>query len=194
MAPLLTARGHTKKPLGRKPSTNKIPRINIPRPTYPALARQDSVRPSGASSSVPLLHLRGARYEYGGRIITKHNYERLLASPHRADIKRLEPYLFDDNGRSVMLRNAEHLSPTPRRSGRSGRSGRSRSCSSQKSSMTSPKTPVKQQCPVNGRQSDSPTLGHEEVSGLTPDVPAPPPKDTPRPVCTVLPLPPLWSS
>ncbi|KAG4437422.1 hypothetical protein IFR05_007104 [Cadophora sp. M221] len=143
-------------------------KVNIPRPFYTSLARKDSValRP-GARSSIGLFD---SRYQ-------KSDYIRLRCSPHSANILRAEPYVVDENGRSLLLRSAENIKPRSRKS-RSSRSSRSYRKSV---TMASPRTPFNQQGPINGRQSITPAGGNEHGSGMTPDVPPPPPKDTPRP-------------
>lgn len=159
----------------KKPLTDTTVKVNIPRPFYTSLARKDSVslRP-GARSSIGLFD---SRYQKG-------DYIRLRCSPHSANILRAEPYIVDENGRSLLLRSAENIKPRSRKSrySRYSRSSRSQCKSVAMASPRTPVTPVNQQGPINGRQSITPASGDDHGSGMTPDVPPPPPKDTPRPV------------
>ncbi|KAH7319070.1 hypothetical protein BKA65DRAFT_569242 [Rhexocercosporidium sp. MPI-PUGE-AT-0058] len=137
----------------------------IPRPFYASLARKDSValRPAACSS----IGLPDSRYQKG-------DYIRLRCSPHNAVILRAEPYIVDENGRSLLLHSAEKVKPKSRKS-RFSRSYR------KSVNMASPRTPVNQQGLINGRRSIIPDGDDRHGPSMTPDVPSPPPKDTPRP-------------
>lgn len=171
MSQLNTARGKPKKPL-----TGITVKVNIPRPLYANLTRKDSVAPR----SVARGSLRLARSRYKNKPsqdLTPSSWTRLRCSPYQAKILRVEPYLIDENGRSVMARVPENITPS--------RSSRSRSTRT-KSRMASPHTPIQQKARADDSRSPAVAEARKRVSssGMTPDVPPPPPKDTPRPVRT----------
>ncbi|PVH74336.1 hypothetical protein DL98DRAFT_658817 [Cadophora sp. DSE1049] len=167
MSQLAAARGQPKKPLA-----GTTIKVNIPRPLYTNLTRKDSVAPRPAARGS--LRLARSRYKKS-QGLTPSSWTRLRCSPYQAKILRVEPYLVDDNGRSVMARIPENITPS--------RSSRCRSSRKSRSRMASPHTPVKQQGPVGDSRSPAAAGTNKRVSSpdMTPDVPPPPPKDTPRP-------------
>ncbi|KAH7371770.1 hypothetical protein BKA64DRAFT_768005 [Cadophora sp. MPI-SDFR-AT-0126] len=169
MSQLAATRSQPKKPLAG--TTFKV-KINSPRPLCTNLTRKDSVayRPAARGS----LKLARSRYKKS-QDLTPSSWTRLRCSPCQAKILRVEPYLVDDNGRSVMARIPENITPS--------RSSRSRSSRKSRAHMASPHTPIKQQGNVGASRAPALADGgkHVSSSGTTPGVPPPPPKDTPRP-------------
>ncbi|CZT12512.1 uncharacterized protein RAG0_16312 [Rhynchosporium agropyri] len=141
-------------------------RANTPHPLSP-LSRKDSValRPESRHSG----GLVGFRNQEP--FLAPRAWVRLTCSPHRADVLRVEPYLVDENGNSVVLRFTQDLV-------HHRYSSISRPSLSGRTIMAPPRTPVRQQTPING-DGDSPV--DRASTCVTPDTPAPPPKDTPRP-------------